>query len=128
MNKGIMAAIVAVILVIVVGGLIVLFWFVPIPTIRDLAIIALAVLAFIGTLLAVALVGVLLWLVLVIRGEIVPLLNKLTATVETVRGTTAFVSEEIVSPIIKVASAAAGAQGMVQALFRNRKKSGGNEA
>lgn len=122
MKKGIVAAVLVVILAIVVGILYWLFSSFSIATIRDLAIIAMVVIGGIGLLLGVALAALLLWLVLVIRDRIIPMLEKLTATAETVRGTTAFVSEELVSPLIKVAGAAAGARGMVEALLRKPRK------
>ncbi|MCL5958104.1 MAG: hypothetical protein M1358_02105 [Chloroflexi bacterium] len=122
MKKGIVAAILVAILAIVVGLLYWLFTSFSVATIRDLAIIALVVMSGIGVLLGVALTALLLWLVLVLRDRIIPMLEKLTATAETVRGTTAFVSEELVSPLIKVAGAAAGARGMVQALLKKPRK------
>jgi hypothetical protein len=53
-----------------------------------------------------------------IRDHIVPALEKADDALQTVKGTTTFVSESVVAPIIKVAGAAAGARAMVQTLMR----------
>lgn len=74
--------------------------------------------ACVGAILFVAVAALLALLVFQVQGHIVPLLEKLTETVQTVKGTTTFVSESVVTPIIKVAGAAAGARAMVQTLMR----------
>ena len=74
--------------------------------------------ACVGALLFVIVAALLALLVFQIQNHIVPLLEKATETVETVKGTTTFVSESVVTPIIKVAGAAAGARAMVQTLLR----------
>jgi hypothetical protein len=74
--------------------------------------------ACVGAILFVVVAALLALLVFQVQGHIVPLLEKLTDTVQTVKGTTTFVSESVVTPIIKVAGAAAGARAMVQTLMR----------
>ena len=74
--------------------------------------------ACVGALLFVIVAALLALLVFQIQNHIVPLLEKATDTMETVKGTTTFVSESVVTPIIKVAGAAAGARAMVQTLLR----------
>lgn len=74
--------------------------------------------ACVGAILFVVVAALLALLVFQIQNHIVPLLEKATETVETVKGTTTFVSESVVTPIIKVAGAAAGARAMVQTLMR----------
>ena len=73
--------------------------------------------ACVGAILFVVVAALLALLVFQIQGHIVPLLEKLTDTLQTVKGTTTFVSESVVTPIIKVAGAAAGARAMVQTLI-----------
>lgn len=48
-----------------------------------------------------------------LRDEVTPLLGSVRQTVNTVRGTTAFVGETAISPIVRVYGAVAGARRMV---------------
>src|SRR5215211_7322799 len=68
---------------------------------RDISIIFISLFAVIATLLLAAIVGAILWLVLTIKDQVVPLLQTLTDTVRRVRGTTEFVTEQAASPIIQ---------------------------
>ncbi len=93
-----------------------------IPTVRDIFIILLALESFI-------VVGLLIWLILelrsltkVLKEEIKPILSSAQETVSTVRGTTTFVSENLVSPIIKVSGYVAGVRAMVDTLTGHDKK------
>jgi|SRR5690242_12423246 hypothetical protein len=81
--------------------------------------------ACVGAILFVVVAALLALLVFQVQGHIVPLLEKLTDTVQTVKGTTTFVSESVVTPIIKVAGAAAGARAMVQTLMRRGSEDAG---
>ena len=84
---------------------------------RDVAIIFLAVEALVVTLL-LGIVVVLLWrLVNLIQREITPVLSSLQQTVHTVRGTTEFVSNSFVSPLIRLSSFMSGVGGTARALF-----------
>jgi len=70
-------------------------------TIRDIAIIIIAIQSIvIGTLL-----GVLVWqvwrLVRMLQTEIQPILRETQGTIHTVRGTTGFVSDNVISPVLK---------------------------
>jgi hypothetical protein len=70
-------------------------------TIRDIAIIIVAIQSIvIGVLL-----GVLIWqiwrLVKIIQIEVMPIIDDTRATVNTVRGTTTFVSHNVVDPVIQ---------------------------
>src|SRR3954467_4791820 len=78
----------------------------------------------VGAILFVVVVALLALLVYQVQGHIVPLLEKATDTMDTVKGTTTFVSESVVTPIIKVAGAAAGARAMVQTLMRRDSEAG----
>ena len=70
-------------------------------TIRDIAIIIIAV----QTIVIGVLIGVLIWqiwrLVKVIQTELKPIIDDTQATVSTVRGTTEFVSHNVVDPVIR---------------------------
>ena len=90
--------------------------------IRDFFII---VLALQGILISVALIVLVLQLTSLInllRNEIKPLLDEARYTLSTVRGTTEFVSKNVTSPVIKVASTVAGVRaffGELAGLRRN---------
>jgi len=90
--------------------------------IRDGAIVLLALESVvIGVLIALTLVQI-RKLVRVLRDEIKPLLKDAKETVNTVQGTTHFVSENLVHPLIKAQSYSAGVLGTLrQLLFINRK-------
>ncbi len=90
-------------------------------TARDLAIVFLAIEAFIVTLL-MAIAVVMLWRLLhLIRQEIGPVLASLQETVHTVKGTTTFVSDSFVFPLIRLSSMASGMGGALKALFFSSK-------
>ncbi len=85
-------------------------------TIRDIAIIVIAL----ETVVLNALLIVLIWqvwrLVRMLRDEIRPMLEDARETVDTVKGTATFVSEEVVSPVIQAGSRLAGFRRTVQVL------------
>lgn len=70
-------------------------------TIRDIAIIVIAV----QSIVIGVLIGVLIWqiwrLVKLIQTEIKPILDDAQATAGTVRGTATFVSDNVVNPVIR---------------------------
>jgi hypothetical protein len=107
---GSIAAIVAIFLLLVLAA----FWAVQpqnrdlTRSLRDVSIIFLAFLAvWIGVAL-VLLLYLVMMLTLLVRDEIKPLLESINATMNTVRGTTVFMSENVVQPTIKVASTLSG--------------------
>jgi hypothetical protein len=75
---------------------------------RDVAIIFLAFLSVVIGAMLVALLYQVTMLTLLLRDEIKPLLESVNETMNTVRGTTAFMSENVVEPTIKVASTLSG--------------------
>ena len=90
--------------------------------VRDVFIILLA-------LESLIVVGLLIWLILELRGltnllknEIKPILTSAQETVSTVRGTTNFVSNNMVAPIIKAQSYMAGFRAIVDTLTGSDKK------
>ena len=77
-------------------------------SLRDVAIIFLAFLSiWIGVMLVILLYLVTM-LTLLLRDEVKPLLESINETMNTVRGTTVFMSNNIVDPTIKVASTLSG--------------------
>jgi hypothetical protein len=75
---------------------------------RDISIIVLALVTIVtGIFLAIMLIQ-LQALIVLLRDEIYPLLQSINQTADTVRGTTTFVSDAVVSPMINVASYASG--------------------
>ena len=92
------------------------------PTIRDLAIILLAVEFLIIGGLLIVLVWQIWRLVRLLESEIKPLLDSANDTVNTVRGTSDFVSEKVVKPVVRVHSFVAGVKGGFRSLFKDRKR------
>lgn len=90
---------------------------------RDLAVILMSAFSCLGSILFAALIGVLIWIGLIIKNNVTPLLDNAADTARTAKGTAVFVSEGVVTPIIKVAGAAAGVKAAVQSLFHRKPKS-----
>jgi hypothetical protein len=92
---------------------------------RDIAIIVLAF----ETLMVIFLLGVmtvlLIYVILTLEREIKPVINATSETVYTVRGTTTFVSDTVVSPIMKAASIFGAVKGAAQAIAGLRPKGRG---
>lgn len=75
---------------------------------RDIFIIALALVTIVIGLFLVILIFQLQSLIALLRDEIKPILESANQTASTVRGTTTFVSDSVVKPMIGVASVATG--------------------
>jgi hypothetical protein len=86
-------------------------------SVRDVAIIMLAL----QSLIVGGLLAVLIWqvwkLVKMLETEIKPMLDSADETAKTVRGTTTFISENVVDPVIRVHSTIAGIKGGIKAAF-----------
>lgn len=81
---------------------------------RDVAIVFVAFeMMIIGVLLLVLTVQV-LSLVVLLRNEVVPMLEAANETLATVRGTTQFVSQNVVSPVVKWSGYLAGLRRILQ--------------
>jgi hypothetical protein len=125
----VLGIILAVVFLLVVVALVVLGVRNPVhtETIRDLAIIALAVES---TLIGVALVVLIIQvarLVNMLEFEIKPILSHTSDTVSTLRGTANFVSEHMVNPMIHVSGYASGLGRLASSiggLFRSTKQAG----
>jgi len=81
--------------------------------VRDLAIILLAVESLVIGVVLIILVWEIRSLAKLLREEIKPILDSADETARTVRGTTVFVSDTFVNPMVRASSFAAG---VVQAL------------
>lgn len=86
-------------------------------TVRDIMIIAMAFFSLLIALALIALIYQIAMLTLLLREEIKPLLESANETMDTLRGTTAFMSENIVEPAIQVSSTVSGVRRVLQALI-----------
>ena len=89
--------------------------------IRDVFIIALALESCIFGIVLMLMLIMLIRLVNTVEFEIKPILEQTNETMGTVRGTTTFVSKNVVRPVVKVKSYVAGFRGGYKALFGNPK-------
>lgn len=85
--------------------------------IRDIAIVFVAVETFLIGLAMLLLIFQIQMLIQVLRDEIQPLLRSVNDTASTVRGTTEFVSHNVVSPVIKLAGLSAAVQRVTRDLI-----------
>ena len=97
-------------------------------TIRDISIIVLALVTVIIGLFLAILIFQLQSLIALLRSEIRPILDSANQTVSTVRGTTTFVSDTVVTPVITVASYLAAARQMVRMLVGRPSRQNRNRA
>ncbi len=92
--------------------------------VRDVAIIILMLETFVVTLLLLLIVVLFGMLVTTVRNEIIPILKSAKHTVDTVQGTTTFVSDTLVSPLISLVGFGSGIKGTLSALASRMKKGG----
>ena len=85
--------------------------------VRDIAIVFVAVTTLLIGLAMLLLIFQLQVLIQVLREEIQPLLRSVNDTVSTVRGTTEFMSQNVVTPVIQAASFTAGIRRMVRDIW-----------
>ncbi len=113
---GLIAA--AVVIVALIVGSVILAYQYPEGTrvARDLAIILVAFLSAAISIMVILLLYQVTMLTLLLRDEIKPLLISINETMNTLRGTAAFMSDNVVQPTIKVASAFAGVQRAFESL------------
>ena len=95
--------------------------------IRDISVIILALESIVVLLLLGVVIGMLWWLIHTLEKKITPILDttsetvsNVSETVNTVRGTATFVSDTVVSPIIKVVSYASGVKRAIRTLTKWR--------
>ena len=126
-RPAIIGIIAAVVIILIFGGLGYFLFLYPDTTavLRDIFIIFLGLGAFIVILLLIALVVITAYLVLKVNDliqlldrEIKPVLVKVQESAVTLRGTTSFLSENAVKPVINTASTLSAAQTVIKTLFR----------
>ncbi len=88
--------------------------------VRHLAIILLAVESLVIGVLLVILIFQVISLTRLLRNEVKPILSSADETVRTVRGTTVFVSEHLVNPLVRASSFASGIAQTLRILVRRR--------
>jgi TM2 domain-containing membrane protein YozV len=119
----------AVVIILIFGGIGVgLYLNPPIAAVlRDIFIIFLGLGAFVIILLLIVLVVITAYLVLKVNDlvrlldrEIKPLLAQVQETTRTVKGTTSFISDQAVKPVIATASTIAATQAIFKSLFQRR--------
>ena len=81
---------------------------------RDIAIIFIILLFALTVVLLAAITAALGFLALQIKDRVIPLLEEATALLKQVRGTTTFVSEEAVKPIVSAAGSVARFRAMAK--------------
>lgn len=86
--------------------------------VRDLAIILLAIESLVIGVVLIILILEVRNLAKMLRTDIKPIIDSADETVRTVRGTTTFVSENLVSPVVRVSSVASGVAHAFRILFR----------
>ncbi|HZW04558.1 MAG TPA: hypothetical protein VFF68_11570 [Anaerolineaceae bacterium] len=89
--------------------------------VRDIFIIFMSLLLLLVMLAAVVLVVQLATLINLLQNEIKPMLETMNDTVNNVRGTTAFLSDNLVEPVMKMNEYLAGLMGVV-GFFRNLRR------
>jgi hypothetical protein len=98
------------------------FYFVPLSTLRDLAIIFIAILDIILLAILIAIAFALWRLVDLLRNGLPPLLSSVSRTVATVEGTAEFATTTAVTPLIRGASLLYALSRFVQVLFGRRRR------
>lgn len=108
------------VILIIVGVL--LYHWDGLQQLRDLAIVFLAALFVVTVLLLAAMVGIFLFVSLLMKDKLIPVLEELnrtagelTQTAQRVKGTTEFVSEQVATPIIGIAKNFARMRAMAKA-------------
>jgi len=118
--------IVAIVVVIVAIVSVVLYGLASHPpftsVLRDIAIIVLALVTIVTGIFLAVLIIQLQSLIVLLRDEIYPILDSVNQTANTVRGTTDFVSDAVVSPLISAASYASAVRHTFRALTGSRDK------
>ena len=89
---------------------------------RDIAIIFIVLASTISVVLLAAITAALIFLAIQIKDRVIPLLEEATGTVKRVRGTTNFVTEEAIKPILNVAGSYSRLRTMTKTVTGKRKK------
>ncbi|MDW7982808.1 MAG: hypothetical protein RMK01_11180 [Thermomicrobium sp.] len=91
----------------------------PLERVRDIAVIFLALATLLVVLLLGALVGVAIWLGLLIRDHLIPLLAATTETMTRAKGTVEFVGEAVARPIVRTYGRVAALRALIRTLTKN---------
>lgn len=89
---------------------------------RDIAVIFIVLMSAITVVLLIGITIALLFLSIQIKDKVIPLLEEATGTVKRVRGTTNFMTEEAIKPILTVAGSYSRLRGMTKVVTGKRKK------
>lgn len=89
---------------------------------RDIAVILVVLLFLIVVVLLAAIAAALGFLVLQIKDRVIPLLEEFTGTAKRLRGTTNFVTEEAVKPLVGVAGSYARMRAMTRTVAGKQRK------
>lgn len=90
--------------------------------VRDVFIIALALESCVFGVVLMLMLIMLIRLVNTVEFEIKPILEQTNETIGTVRGTTNFVSKNVINPVVKTQSYVAGVRQGIRALFGDPRK------
>ncbi len=93
--------------------------------VRDVAIIVLAIESIVVGVVLIFLVIQINSLIRLLKDEIKPLLDSANETASTLRGTTTFISDKVVNPIVSATSFVSGAQQAVRTLLGLRRRGPG---
>lgn len=91
--------------------------------VRDVAIIVLAIESIIVGVVLILLVFQINSLIRLLKEEIKPLLDSANETAGTLRGTTTFISDKVVKPVVSASSALSGAEQALRTLVGLKKRS-----
>jgi hypothetical protein len=89
---------------------------------RDIAIIFVVLLSLVTVILLAGITAALVWLAFQIKDRVIPLLEEATGTVNRVRNTTNFMTEEAVKPLITVMGQFSKVRQMRKTVTGSRKK------
>lgn len=89
---------------------------------RDIAVIFIVLLLLITTVLLAGITAALVFLMVQMKDRVIPAIEELTSTLKRVRGTTDFVTQEAVKPIITIASGYASLRAMAKTFVERPKK------
>jgi len=93
-----------------------------VETVRDISIIVLAVTTIVMQVILVLLLLEIISLSKMLKENIHPILQSADETLRTVRGTSTFVSDNVVSPVVRVSGFAAGVTEALRVLARRGKE------
>jgi len=130
-KKNVQMALIGILVVVIVLLVVMCYLLFISPTqtaiIRDISVIILALESIVMLLLLIVVIGMLWWLIQTLERKITPILDTTNETVSnvsemvnTVRGTATYMSDTVVSPVIKVVSYASGVKRAIRTLTKWR--------